>query len=384
MRLPLLALILAPLLSACSGESGSAPAALAPSASPFASIAPATSASHSGRGVLLLEGGGPTVKEVSRRIIDLAPDDRRLCLIETAADGKGDSRRRFDGLGGPPRRVLNPGPGDGDDPVILAALGTCGAYFFDGGDPQRLSDTFRPEGHETAALALVRDRYEHAGATVSGSSAGAMIAGPVTLCECGPHSSVAALRQGRLFEAPGFGLVDGVLVDAHFFARALIGRHLVALARTKLPVGVGIDEETAVEVPPAGAPWRVVGSRAVAVIEAPAQAVEGRLEGFTLSLLRPGDAFDPAGPTFTVSPSRVEHTVRRDPAVIPAAADTIFIDDRLLGLLEELAQGPASEAIGYDFREGLELHLVKTDATRVFVGESGVTVLGLRVSVIRR
>ena len=158
-------------------------------------------------------------------------------------------------------------------PEVLALLDKCTAYFFSGGDPKRLSTILRPEGRDTPALALIRRRFEQDGVLVAGSSAGAMIAGPVTLCECGANSSVQAVLNGRLFKAPGFEFISApVLIDAHFFARGLMGRHLFALARDNLPAGVGIDEDTALLISSDQQTWRVIGRRGAALIYTPPDA----------------------------------------------------------------------------------------------------------------
>jgi hypothetical protein len=83
-------------------------------------------------------------------------------------------------------------------------------------------------------------------------------------------------------------------VDAHFFARGLMGRHLFALARDRLPVGVGIDEDGAVLVSSNQQTWRVIGQRRVALIFTPPEVSTSNLSGFGLALLAPGDEFDPA------------------------------------------------------------------------------------------
>ena len=71
------------------------------------------------------------------------------------------------------------------------------------------------------------------------------------------------MLEGHLFKAPGFEFLSApVLIDAHFFARGLMGRHLFALARDKLPAGVGIDEDAAVLISSDQQTWRVIGRRA--------------------------------------------------------------------------------------------------------------------------
>src|SRR5262249_49571535 len=161
------------------------------------------------------------------------------------------------------------------------------------GDPIMLSNALRPNAQDSPALKIIRKRFELNGAVVAGTGIGAMMAGDLSLCDCGSGSSVGGLTQGTIFQAPRFVFVHRVLLAAHFFARGVIGRHLYALADTQEPVGVGIDETTAVIVPGNGGLWQVIGEGRVAVIRRGAHSSVKKLEGFTISLLNAGDRFDP-------------------------------------------------------------------------------------------
>src|SRR5215468_1668741 len=284
-------------------------------------------AQHDGRGSLVLHGGGIFRQEIAADIIALAGADPHLCLIDTADNGEGQIYRLFDGFRDVHLSVFNLQPTDTGRPDVVAALRACGGFFFGGGAPQRLSETFRPRGRDTPALAAIRERFEEHGAVVAGSSAGAMVTGPVTLCECGAHSSVLAVTRGELFKAPGFDFLNKpVLIDAHFFARGLLGRHMFALARDRIPVGVGIDEDTAVLVPGDGGPWAVLAGKSVAVVRMPDDARMDSLHHFGISILSPGDRFDP-----TTNDIHVAAKCQR------LAPDSIPID------------WPASEGIKYTF-----------------------------------
>jgi cyanophycinase len=288
-------------------------------------------AQHEGRGSLILHGGGIFRHEIAADIIALAGPDPRLCLIDTADNGEGQIYRLFDGFRAVHLSVLNLQPSDTGRPDVVAALRGCTGFFFGGGNPQRLAETFRPGGHDTPALAAIRERFERHGAVVSGSSAGAMVAGPVTLCECGAHSSVLAVTRGELFKAPGFDLLrDRVLVDAHFFTRSLLGRHMFALARDRIPVGVGIDEDTAVLVPGDGGPWIVLAGKSVAIVRMPDDARMDSLHNFGISIVSPGDRFDP-----TTSAVRVASERRKSPDSMPM-------------------DWPAAQGIKYTFSETAE------------------------------
>jgi len=298
------------LLTACAGDKSGIRVINAstafyevPSKSGGTSVKPI--AQHDGRGSLILHGGGIFRHEIAADIIALAGPDPRLCLIDTADNGEGKIYSFFDGFKDVRLTVLNLQSSDTGRPDVVAALRACTGFFFGGGAPQRLAETFRPRDHDTPALAAIRERFEKHGAVVAGSSAGAMVAGPVTLCECGAKSSVVAVTHGELFKAPGFDLLnEPILIDAHFFTRGLLGRHMFALARDRIPVGVGIDEDTAVLVPGDGSPWIVLAGKSVAIVRTPDDARMDSLHQFGLSILSPGDRFDPATNTISVAPKR--------------------------------------------------------------------------------
>ena len=304
------ALLCALLLVACAGDksgirviNASTTVYEVPSKTSGTAVAPI--AQSNGRGSLILHGGGIFRHEIATDVVALAGPDPRLCLIDTADNGEGQIYRLFDDFRGIRLTVLNLQPSDAGRPDVVAALRACTGFFFGGGDPQRLSDTFRPRDRDTPALAAIRERFEKHGAVVAGSSAGAMAVGPVTLCECGAHSSVLAVTRGELFRAPGFDLLnEPVLIDAHFFTHGLLGRHMFALARDHIPVGVGIDEDTAVLVPGNGGPWVVLAGHKVALVKTPPDVRMDHLHGFGFSELFPDDRFDPLTGRVTVASSR--------------------------------------------------------------------------------
>src|SRR5262249_47717076 len=201
-----------------------------------------------GRGTLILEGGGTSLDEASRLTVALAGVKPVLCLFDTTPKGGGDPYHKFDGIGRLKMLTINVTSNISEQASVIEALQGCTGYFFNSGDPIMLSNALRPNAQDSPALKIIRKRFELNGAVVAGTGIGAMMAGDLSLCDCGSESSVGALTQGTIFEAPGFVFVHGVLIDAHFFARGVIGRHLYALADTQEPVGVGIDETTAVIV----------------------------------------------------------------------------------------------------------------------------------------
>jgi cyanophycinase len=379
------ALLALPLLAACGNEAANegprvivsdgpvyeVPAREAPPVKPIAQ--------HPGRGSLILEGGGIGLDATSELTVAYAGPRPVLCLIDTAEQGKGDPYLRFDKIGGMRMLSLDITARNAGDIEVTDALKSCTGYYFNGGNPELLSSNLLRGLDDSPALGIIREKFEHGGAVVSGTSAGAMIVGPVTLCECGSTSSVHALSEGRLYEAPGYRFVDGLLVDAHFFARGLIGRHLYALADTKEPVGVGIDESTAVIVPGDGGLWQVIGDSSVAVIRRGPRSTVDHLSGFTISLLNAGDRFDPHTGKIVVAPSRKPIVIGDDPTAAPAEASDIFAPDRMRQLILAFAPGPSATAEGFAQAEGLMIQLRKRSDTAGFSDGRSLTVLNLEV-----
>lgn len=353
-------------------------AALALLAAP---AAPAPIVEGHSRGTLVLEGGGRAAEGFAEQVVAALSGEGPLCVITTAMDGlaHGAETGRFAGLGAAVQ-VLDIDPGNIDDPAELGRLRACSGYYFTGGDPERLSTVWRPHGIPSTALHIVRQRYAEAGAVVSGSSAGAMIAGDVTLCECGARSSVQALLDNRLFEAEGFGLVEDVLVDAHFFARGLLGRHLWQMVNRGHPVGVGIDEATAVIVPGDGGPWEVIGERGVALIRQIGPGNGGQPR-FLISLLAPGDRFVPATGEVTVAAGRDRLPPAAGAAALPLEVAEIFAPDAVPLLLIDLLSGPARHAVGRAADGSIKLVFEETRDTRAFADDRHTTVLDVALTL---
>jgi cyanophycinase len=331
-------------------------------------------------GPLILDGGGASSSVIFDRIVAEVPADGTLCLIDTAMQGQGEPERLFDGYPDLRVDVMAIDDKGAKKKGTAAALQECAGFFFNGGDPQALSRAFTADGKGTRALAAVREQVEQKGIMFSGSSAGAMIVGDLTLCECGAKSSIEALTKGQLFQAPGFGLVDGILVDAHFFARGLLGRHLYALASNHISIGVGIDESTAIVVPRGGGPWEVVGDSTVALIYAPRDAQAGQLHGFTLSLLSPGDIFDPRTGQVTVAAERRPLNVERDETDALLFQDP-FAPGRVRAMIERLAQSGAVEATAAARGAKVRLVIRKTSRTKTYSDGRTFSVIALEVSI---
>ena len=336
-----------------------------------------------GRGTIILEGGGDSLDAASQMTVALAGTKPQLCLLESTAKGTGDAYHKFDGISGFKMLTVNLAANSSQQMRVVEALQTCTGYFINDGDPVMLSRALRPDANETPALKIIRERYERDGAVIAGTGAGSMIAGDLTLCACGPESSVEALTRGTIFEAPGYVFLHGVLIDAHFFTRGLIGRHLYALADTREPVGVGIDETTAVIVPGNGGLWQVIGQSSVALIRRGNASSVKHLQDFTLSILNAGDSFDPVTGRVVVSPKRKPVLLVRG-ADVPAIETThIFDPNQVLTLVQNLAQSKSPVARGYDDASGMAVQIGKGLDSTAYSDGTSVTILDLELGIVR-
>lgn len=153
---------------------------------------------------------------------------------------------------------------------LIAALRRQDLFYFSGGNPEYLTETWRG----TPAWGALRERHV-AGAVVAGCSAGAMMLGACFL-------SIRALRSGQ---APrwieGLGLAPGLAVLPHFDrARLMTSEAQLRAALATAPAGVtpvGVDEDTAIVRLPGGPPdpprWQVIGRQTVSVFGAGGVAV---------------------------------------------------------------------------------------------------------------
>jgi cyanophycinase len=112
-------------------------------------------------------------------------------------------------------------------------------------------------------VAHTLQRRHAEGVHVGGTSAGAAILAEHMI---GGGLPGATPRGAGVVLAPGLGFTDTLIIDQHFRQRDRLGRLLAALSYNPHPVGVGIDEDTALFLGPDGT-FEVVGSGAVTVVD---------------------------------------------------------------------------------------------------------------------
>lgn len=197
------------------------------------------------------------------------------------------------------------------DPRWIERVGAARGVFFSGGAQSRLLDTLRPGGIDSPLLLAVRALWQRGG-VVAGTSSGAAVLSTLAFRDAPDligalQDPQGALRDGQEVDR-GFGfLPPQIVVDQHFLKRGRIARLLPLLAARGLPLGLGVEEDSAAIV--RGFEVEAVGAGGVLVVDltdarhdAARKGVPLRLQGAALSFLDSGDRYDLA--TRTLQPAR--------------------------------------------------------------------------------
>jgi len=238
-------------------------------------------------------------------------------------------------------------PSLAEDPTIAADLASCSGFYFTGGSQNRVVDVFLPQGDTTAAYRALWQRWRE-GAVVAGSSAGAAMMSRVMIAGGGSDEAVASgIAAGEDGDGVsirgGMGFFDRAMVDQHFLARGRIGRLLVAvLATDSLPLGLGIDENTALVVD--GDTAFVAGASGVVVVDGRHVQRTGphHGSGLRVSLAGTGDALDLR--TFEVRRSGTKGALPSTGGALETPGDP-FARWAFLHLMVDLASSPDREAV---------------------------------------
>jgi cyanophycinase len=148
---------------------------------------------------------------------------------------------------------------EGKDEKKSRVLEDATGVFFTGGDQLMLTSQMG----DTPCFQLTEQVYRNGG-LIAGTSAGASV-----MCETMMVSGNGdqSHRLGDTIQmAPGFGFINGVVIDQHFAERGRVGRLLGVIAQNPKNIGLGIDENTAIVVEN-GREFFVLGTGAVYVID---------------------------------------------------------------------------------------------------------------------
>ncbi len=200
-------------------------------------------------GMLMLIGGAEDKvgnRAILRRFVELAGGSKaRIAIIATASEIHGIVGRTyhhiFSELGVADVHVMDLNRREQClEPDKLEPLDDATGIFLTGGNQLKLMTIIGG----TPAATRIRRIYR-GGAVVAGTSAGAS-----AVCQhmMAYGSSGTTPRKAMMHFAPGLGLVTRLLVDQHFGARGRTGRLITAIAHNPYLIGVGLDEDTAVEV----------------------------------------------------------------------------------------------------------------------------------------
>jgi cyanophycinase len=250
-------------------------------------------------GHLVLVGGGEDKRgelRVLRRAVEVSRATT-VTVIPTASDYPRERaeeyQRAFSALGVAEILVADVRTrGDADSAEVAELVRRARLVFFTGGDQVRLVETLA----ETRVLNEIWTAFRH-GTCLAGTSAGAAAAGEVTIY----HGDGAGHAKGTVQHSPGFGFIDGLVVDTHFDTRYRLARLAQFLCSGGGLRGVGLAEDTALVVQPGGLA-EVVGSGVVSVVDAAEVETtnfdtatdDGLLTvtGLGLGFLAPGTVFD--------------------------------------------------------------------------------------------
>jgi cyanophycinase len=293
-----------------------------------------------------------------------------------------------------------------DDAALATQLAGVDGVFFSGGEQARLLDALLPRQthatgtaaahRETAALAALRALHCRGG-VIAGTSAGAAVMSTLAIRDV--PDVLAALRSPhtRLREGievgPGLGFVQpGVLVDQHFVKRGRIARMLPLMVERGVPLGLGVEEDSAAVVRGAGV--EVIGARGVLIVDTSTARREGSgplaVRDVQLAWLESGDRYDLATRTATPLATRRAATPPAQRSGNHFHGD-ILGDNTIVAAMTQLAQGTRAHAVGLAFWPegdgddaalGFEWTLRADAGSRVHVGAAGDSVTGIRLDVL--
>jgi cyanophycinase len=260
-----------------------------------------------GKGTLIIIGGHEDKKDdrlILRALADRVGERGKLVVVTTASDVPdqvwADYEPLFADLGVKKAVKLHVDTRmEARDDKVLKLLDDANAVFFTGGDQLKLTSLLG----DSPVYERVREIYE-AGGTIAGTSAGASVVCETMMVR---GSGDASHRiGGQLHMAPGFGFIQGVIIDQHFSERGRIGRLMGAVAQNPRILGIGIDEDTAIVISQ-DARFKVIGAGAVTVLDASDMTYSNLADEQTdrtlsaynvrLHLLSQGDDFDIASRT---------------------------------------------------------------------------------------
>lgn len=283
------------------------------------------SASHASASRLIIAGGATSAEneEVYSRFMSSLPADAIVGVLPTASGVPEESAasavatlKRYAGL----RRVevidiTAKTPVRATDAAFVDQIRRCRGLWFTGGDQSRIIAAFRPPSGDTPAFTAATQLLAQGG-VIGGTSAGAaMMSDPMIIGGASEDALSGKFRSvtgdAGFDTGKGMGFFQFGLTDQHFLRRGRLGRLVVALERTGLKRGYGIEENCALEVECASGQLTALGpTTAVVVVDVSSEQRDaGAHRGIRISLLCQGDTVD--GKTGMVHPLPSRKSVPR-------------------------------------------------------------------------
>lgn len=274
--------------------------------------------------LLIIGGAEDRVGKVAvlRRFVKLAGGKKsRIAVIPTASsfqqEGFEAYRAVFSRLGCPEVTLVNPSSRlEAADPDLVQRLDDATGIFLTGGSQLRLSQYFPG----TPAGEAIHRRYAE-GAVIAGTSAGASIMSEFMI-SMGDEGTTPRQRASQL--TAGLGLLTGVVIDQHFGQRARYGRLMATVAASPQLIGIGIDEDTAIEVS-AGTTFTVHGRGVAFVLDCTVAQTDAADARAGAPLLVTGAVVHslPAGATFDLSTMTLLDFVEQHPDIEVVTATSV-------------------------------------------------------------
>ena len=148
---------------------------------------------------------------------------------------------------------------EAQDDERVKIVDKCGGMFFTGGDQLRIASKLGG----TVVCDRMHELYSNGG-VIAGTSAGASVL-TETMMVSGSGEQTHRISESLML-SPGLGFLPGVVIDQHFAERGRIARLLGVVAQSPRTLGIGIDENTAIEISH-GQEFRVFGAGAVYVLD---------------------------------------------------------------------------------------------------------------------
>lgn len=252
-----------------------------------------------------------------RRFVRLAGGrSARIAIVPTASSFQEEVsaayRQTFGRLGATALSVVNPASrADAHDPELVSRIDEATGVFLSGGSQLRLSQFF-----PGTPLGTALHRAHARGAVIGGTSAGASIMSQFMI-SMGSEGATPRQRTSQL--TAGLGLVQGVIIDQHFAQRSRYGRLMSVVASSPQLIGIGIDENTAIEI--TGQQFTVLGAGVVHVIDARTAVTDFPDARLGAPMLVSGAVIHslPAGSTFDLATVRLCGFVEKHPDIVVRA-----------------------------------------------------------------